>query len=574
MITCITSLAKSFKSLTDIVMPSSTEIEAAFVKIRDGIAAVTKALDSPVWAEVSTNLGTFKTKWDGISEGIAESVSSFSDVITIFANIIDATKRLSDTFTDMEEIVVITSDQMEAAFKDIPTVVDEVIKYLATKSFATLKGELKKLHTEWQKYAEEMEKSMESFNGTIDTFSTLISKVLSLSSALDELKDMSVLSVRDIDEALKNIPIFLDRFVDALALNMGAIKQALKDLDKEWAKHAEEMKATMPAYEDSTSSISKLVGSLLSLNSALTQLAEMGTISQAEFDSGFTALMESIGNFATSLSNNVDDLIISLQKLAIVWQENKGALIPLMDTFLTVTYSFWEVSNNALAMAESFDELQKNSGSLEKGFKTLIEFIEQVVKGTKEFYTAEAADELARYIDDVGKVIDAFLDLEIELKSAMDKVESAIKTAVEDIEGKILSLSSFVKSAFTWGANMMDSYIKGIKSKSEALAAAVSAQAAIVDDYLGASSPTRLGPLSHLDEWPRNLMQSYSSGIEAEMHTLNTSFASLAPGMGAGAVSGSNKSIVIHNTQYINSREDADYANKGLERILQRHAVM
>jgi hypothetical protein len=225
-------------------------------------------------------------------------------------------------------------------------------------------------------------------------------------------------------------------------------------------------------------------------------------------------------------------------------------------------------------MADAFRDLEKNSGTLEKGFKSLIDFINQVVKSTKEFYTTEAAAELATFIVDVGKVIDAFVDLERDLNTAMDKIKGAISTAVNNIEGKISSLSNLIKSAYEWGANMMGAFIVGMDSMSEQLAAAAIRQAGIVEEYLGASSPTKSGPLSHLDEWPRNLVQSYSGGIEAEMHTLNHSFAALAPNIGAAGLASSTKSVNIYLTQNIGNRSDADYSVAQLRREMIRHEVM
>jgi hypothetical protein len=124
------------------------------------------------------------------------------------------------------------------------------------------------------------------------------------------------------------------------------------------------------------------------------------------------------------------------------------------------------------------------------------------------------------------------------------------------------------------GVNLIQSLINGIAASIPALQTQMNEVTDIIEGNLGVESPTRLGPLRNLDEWPRNLIRSYSAGIEAEMHTLNTSFAGLTPGMGAANVGGGNRSIIINNTQYINSREDADYANRGLERILQKHEVM
>jgi methyl-accepting chemotaxis protein len=463
---------------------------------------------------------------------------------------------------------------MEAALALIPAQLGEIAVFLGTDIWGDIVKGLSAVDFSWKTYAETVDASMPAFTSAMDTFSTLISKILSLSTALKDMRDMTVLSVRDIDEALKNIPVFLDRFVDALALNMSAIKETLKDLDKEWSIHAEEMRNTMPSYEDSTSAIGKLISSLLSLGSALKSLAETGIITEREFDKGFGHLMESITNFASSFSKNVDGLIESMWKLSSVWNENKATLVPLMDTFMVVTHAFWQIANNANAMAESFRDLQKNSGSLEKGFKSLIEFINQVVEGTKEFYTTEAASELARFIKDVGKVIEAFVNLERELNGAMDKVEKAISDAVDDIHKKILSLSELPENAYVHGANTLQSFVDGLIDKEPALKEEMQNIANIIHGFLGVESPTKLGPLSHLEEWPHNLIQSYSSGIEAEMHTLNTSFAGLAPGMNASGAGGGNRSIVVNNTQYINSREDADYANRGLERILQKHTVM
>ena len=568
----IFSLVSAFESLADLIIPSSTAIEEAFVKTRDGVKAVTDALGSPIWADVSTNLSTFGIKWDSLSEGVEDSVTSFSKVNTIFVNIIGSTKQLSDTFTDMEKVVVITADQIEEAFKDMPDVISEVITYLTRDSFGVLKAGLKELMEAWEVHAEEMGKSMDSFNVTIDTFTTLISKVLSLSSALNELKDMSVLSVRDIDEALKKIPVFLDRFVNSLALNMGEIKRTLKDLNTEWELHADEMKDTMPAYEDATDKIGKLLSPILSLNSALKQLAEMGTISSTTFDKGFISLMGSISNFAISLSKNVDGLITALQSLRTVWVENEEVLYPLIYDFAIISDNLWGVAHNANRMSEEFKNISENAGTLEKGFKSLIGFIDQVVKSTKEFYTAEAAAELAGFITDVGKVIDAFVSLERELKGAMGKIKTAIGSAVDVIEGRISSIGTLTSVMYNSGANIMQSLINGIWSKSFALATAVAWQAAIIQAYLGVHSNTEKGPLSDIENWGGRIIGTVADGMNRGMPNLNAVFGSFSPSMGAGT--GSGGSITLYNTQYINSREDADYSTNSIERMLQRHEVM
>ena len=568
------SLAAKEGELAKIRVISAEDLAATLKDIPSIISQMKGLLEAPIWSEIIADLSELAPVWDGISEGVNDSIASFSAAISAFSAIISAAVQLTDTFTDMKDIVVISVDQMTEAFEDIPDAIDEVTTYLATESFGNVENALKRSHGEWLKHKEVIDNTMPSFIAAVDTISTLATKVLSLSSAFEELKVMSVLSIRDIDEAMKKIPLFLNRFIDALKLNMHGFKEALSELNIEWAKHADALGDTMPTFTTATTDMGGLVSTILSLNSALDELSSMGVIRERTFNRGFDNLTKSIANFATSLATNVDALISSLEKLHIVWMENEAVLFPLMRDFAIISDNLYGVAHNANRMAKEFDALSKNSGTLEKGFKSLIDFINQVVKATKEFYTTEAAAELAGFIFDVGKVIDAFVDLEIELKGAMSKIKNAISNAVDNIEGKINSLSNLVISAYHSGANVMGAFIAGIYSMSNALTTAVAQQAMIVDDYLGASSPTRLGPLARLDEWPRNLIQSYSAGIEAEMHTLNASFNGLAPGMSAGSAGGGNRSIVINNTQYISDKGTADYANTELERILSRHSVM
>ena len=566
------SMKNTFSETSEQVVISAQDMKDAIALILAQLEELEKFLMSDVWGQIVAMIFAVNVQWEKWAFAIEDT--DFTKVTSILSDLLGLMNRMKATFANTSEQVVISAEQIAMAVDRVDDQLEELEAYLMSPSWDRIVALIFAVGVEWQKDAEIMDEYMPSFNAAVDTITTLASKVLSLSASLSELRDMSVLSVRDIDEALKNIPFFLDNFVDALALNMGAIKRSLKDLNTEWALHSEEMKATMPAYEESTKQIGTLVGTLLSLNSALEELAEMGTISGQEFDRGFASLMESISNFAVSLSKNVEGLITSLQALDAVWIANQNTLVPLMRDFMTITNNFFAIANNANAMADAFRDLQKNSHSLEKGFDSLIKFIGQVIKGTKEFYTPEAAAALSQYIADVGKVIDAFVDLEKELKGAMEKIEDAISDAVGNVKNEVLSISSINESMYISGSNTLQSYINGINSKSAALAEAVSAQAGIVEDYLGVSSPTKLGPLRDVEKWPRNLVQSFSSGIDAELHTLNTSFAAMAPGMSEGAVSGGNRSIVINNTQYINSRDDADYANSGLERILQRHAVM
>jgi methyl-accepting chemotaxis protein len=502
------------------------------------------------------------------------AIDLFNTTLKTFTSILKTVTDAMDMLKRMSEMVLPEITELERGFNNTGEAISRFTDAVST-SFAGVKIDLEDLDTEWAKHEEGIDKLMKSFGQATDTISILATKIVTLTGSLKELRDMSVLSMYDIDRAMKKIPDFLGNFVKALALNMYDIAESLKELDTEWVNYADDMKATMPAYEDATDKISKLISPILSLSSALKQLAEMGTISSTEFDKGFASLMSTISNFAVSLGRNVDGLIVSLQTLRDVWMANEAVLFPLIRDFAIITDNLWGVAHNANRMAEEFKTLSKNTGTLEKGFKDLIGFIDQVVKSTKEFYTPEAAAELAGYITDVGKVIDAFVDLEIGLRRAMDKIRTAIGTAVDAMENKISSLADLAKSAYYWGANMMDGFIVGIYSQFGELELALMRMAALVKAHLGVSSNTERGALSHLTDWGPNLVKTYADGINSEMHTLDDSFASMAPSMAAGTgMAGGTNNVNLYVTQNIGSQADADYANQGLERLLQRHSVM
>lgn len=70
-------------------------------------------------------------------------------------------------------------------------------------------------------------------------------------------------------------------------------------------------------------------------------------------------------------------------------------------------------------------------------------------------------------------------------------------------------------SAVQWGRNLISSFAKGIASAAGKVIAKAKEVAATVKSYLGFSSPTEKGPGSTSDHWAPNLMNMFSSGIQA-----------------------------------------------------------
>jgi hypothetical protein len=254
--------------------------------------------------------------------------------------------------------------------------------------------------------------------------------------------------------------------------------------------------------------------------------------------------------------------------------ENEAVLVPLMVDFVTITKNFTTLAYHAIAMTKAFAELSENSESLEKGFATLIKFIQQVVSSTKEFYTPETAAAIAEYVDDVGSVIYAFRYLAEQLEKATSDIEREVKDTVENVAAKVRSLENLMPDMYTYGSNAIITFANGMYNYKWVLEEQLQDIANMVEAYLGVASPTELGPLKSINEWPKNLVKSFAFGIKSEMGTLNNSFSSMTLAAPGGDGGGSRTVITFNVTQNIKDKATADYSTNSLERMLNKHEMM
>jgi hypothetical protein len=123
----------------------------------------------------------------------------------------------------------------------------------------------------------------------------------------------------------------------------------------------------------------------------------------------------------------------------------------------------------------------------------------------------------------------------------------------------------------------MFSFIAGINAWIPALEAQLIAIANMIKSYLGVQSPTELGALKDIEKWPKNLVNSFSSGIKSEMNTLNDSFNGMTLGTSgrAGSSNGGNTTYITFKVeQKITDHATADYATSALEKMINRHELL
>jgi TP901 family phage tail tape measure protein len=173
------------------------------------------------------------------------------------------------------------------------------------------------------------------------------------------------------------------------------------------------------------------------------------------------------------------------------------------------------------------------------------------------------------------------------LRDVISSLISAISEAAYAITGNfhnaILSVGSIMASvsasAYGWGHSLMYNFVEGIYSEAAALQTAMASMASIVDSYMGVSSNTKLGALSHLEDFGPNLVHTFSEGIREGLPNLNKTLTGLSLGdvsLNAGmAGSGSStKTVYMTIHQSINNREDARYAVAEIEKIMRKPAIL
>jgi hypothetical protein len=391
---------------------------------------------------------------------------------------------------------------------------------------------------------------------------------------------MPVLTEEAFGTGMKNMATDIQNFAAALEDNIDAIEKALEAVDEAWSDHAANMEKLVPIFDDASSSINSLAGNIMSLIRSFESLKDIEFAE--EFETGFDNLITATGAFATALNNNIDELVHSLDRLVSTWMENEVETVRLMKGFIIIANNFMIVIDYANRLQEAFGSMTTEAGILSTGFDELIKFMDAVMEGVKKIYTAEGAADLALFVTDVGLVVDAIVTLEGKMKTVMDTIRTKIDNTVGDIKTKVRTLGTMAKESFDWGAKLMTSFVAGLRSEQEALRLELIDVSDLIEKYLGVGSNTKLGALSHLTDWPENLIKTFAEGIHKGTPELSKALSALTlptenlhmPAGYAGMLGGRGNTLTMYNTWNIENKEDADYAIREIETLLTRRSVI
>ena len=127
--------------------------------------------------------------------------------------------------------------------------------------------------------------------------------------------------------------------------------------------------------------------------------------------------------------------------------------------------------------------------------------------------------------DTIKAFTEMMAGVESSLKKLKPTIEDNFKPAVDYIKG-------LVPQSKTWGADMMDGYIAGVRSRIKELESVVKSVATTVSDYMHFTRPKK-GPLRNYEEWMPHMMEGLSKGIAANKHLVTEQIEDLANSMSA-----------------------------------------
>lgn len=139
--------------------------------------------------------------------------------------------------------------------------------------------------------------------------------------------------------------------------------------------------------------------------------------------------------------------------------------------------------------------------------------------------TTFSTDTAAIKADTLKSFTEMMAGVETTLKKLKPTVEDNFKPAMDYIK-------SIIPQARTWGIDMMEGYIAGIRSKIKELEATVKSVANTVSDYMHFTRPEK-GPLRNYEEWMPHMMEGLSKGIASNKHLITEQIEDLANSMSA-----------------------------------------
>lgn len=377
----------------------------------------------------------------------------------------------------------------------------------------------------------------------------------------------------EVDEAFRETASFTMDSKGHLTASFTEIAEAIHIVQNE-------MGIAGATFDEAKGTIS---GSVNMMKSAWTNLITGMADENADFSQLVTNFVESTGivwdNLEPRIDTALNGIVMLIEKLGPKITEKVPALIAtVLPMFFNAGLDIVSAIGDGIGKEIPF--LSGAFGDLEyvviavtaafvayKGVVIAMEVISKIKTMTEGMTIAQAALNAVMSANPIALVIALLAGLVTALVTAWNTNEdfrngvieiwNGIKTFFTD------TLGGLAKSALTWGKDMIDNFIGGIKEKWENLKQTVSNVAQSVKDFLGFSEP-KMGPLSNFHTYAPDMMDLFAQGIRDNEHVVTDQIAkSFDFGQStidfASSAQGKSSAAMIHGMMLSDQSEPKNY---------------
>lgn len=300
------------------------------------------------------------------------------------------------------------------------------------------------------------------------------------------------------------------------------------------------------------------------LNDLLKKAADTGdeSIETSRELTELSGKMTDAQNEAQGYKDKLDELNAGLSEAESAWAGYNAVIQNYEGLSAAVVSGDQEKISEALAYLKNDfqtsatgtrDSLQEQVDTLTEKYEAMRDAVKAGAPGVTQaqvdemahlvFLSKQELDKMPSVAEQAARnTVQAIIDGNDGCRSAGSEFAREYVTGITDEEKNVqlsaeqiaaltaLGIKVNIPLADTWGSDMMDGYIKGIRSKISELEGACQSVASTVSDYVHFTRPEK-GPLRNYEEWMPHMMQGLAKGI-----TDNAGVVGAAAGGAAGKI--------------------------------------
>ena len=234
----------------------------------------------------------------------------------------------------------------------------------------------------------------------------------------------------------------------------------------------------------------------------------------------------SIGNLSAGVGKIITNGPIIASAISSVDAAITGTVIPAITGAITAMLPVLPIILGIAAAIAAVILVVKNWGTItdwiSEKWALFTEALSLKVEEIKLFFT-NGINMIKEFLySKIMKIIAKVNYAWTSIKEAFTAGKEKIIQNVKNIFSTITSTFGDLKNkALTWGSDMIQGFIDGIKAKWEALKQSVIDVGNTIKSYLGFSVPEK-GPLHESMSWPKHFMENYSKGLESARYLIQT----------------------------------------------------